>query len=101
MEILRRADISMPLSYALTMRTTIRMDDALLAEARVEAIRSGRTLTQVIEDAVRESLARAGTAGPDRAPVALPTFAGRGLQAGVDLDSSASLTDLMDDDGRD
>ncbi len=28
-------------------------------------------------------------------PVALPTFAGQGLQPGVDLDDMASLSDLM------
>lgn len=38
-------------------------------------------------------------AGPARSPVPLPTFRGRGLQPGVDLDDTASLLDLMD--GRD
>lgn len=74
------------------------MDDALLAEAKAEAVRSGRTLTQVIEDSVRESLARAATAESPRRSVQLPTFAGRGLQPGVDLDSTVALTDLMDSD---
>lgn len=74
------------------------MDDALLAEAKAEAVRSGRTLTQVIEDAVRESLARAAAAESPRRSGPLPTFAGRGLQPGVDLDGTAALTDLMDGD---
>jgi hypothetical protein len=87
--------------YAQMMRTTIRMDDALLAEARAEAVRTGRTLTQVIEDAVRESLSRAGDVDAPRSPVLLPTFAGSGLQAGVDLDSTAAVTDLMDRDDPD
>jgi hypothetical protein len=91
-----RADILMPGSYAQMVRTTIRMDDTLLAQAKAEALRSGRTLTQVIEDAVRESLARTGAAEPARRPVVLPTFAGGGLLPGVDLDSSASLAELMD-----
>ncbi len=38
------------------MRTTIRIDDALLAELKTEAARSGKTLTAVIEDAVRGNL---------------------------------------------
>ena len=42
-----------------------------------------------------ESLTRRVT-GPAAAPVPLPTFPGLGLQAGVDLDDSASLLDLMD-----
>jgi hypothetical protein len=94
-------DILMPMTYAEMMRTTIRMDDALLAQAKAEAVRSGRTLTQVIEDAVRESLARVAAAEPARRPSLLPTFAGVGLQPGVDLDSTDALDDLMDADGAD
>ena len=79
------------------MRTTVRLDDALLADAKTAAARSGRTLTQVIEDALREALARGMSTEPSRRPVALPTFTGRGLQPGVDLDSTASLLELMDE----
>jgi len=79
------------------MRTTVRLDDALLAEAKSEAVRTGRTLTAVIEDALRASLARRGDDGPGKPSRELPTFAGRGLQPGVDLDSSASLLELMEE----
>ena len=81
----------------MCMRTTVRLDDVLLADAKTAAARSGRTLTQVIEDALREALARRTSTGAPGAPVALPTFAGRGLQPGVDLDSTASLLELMDE----
>jgi hypothetical protein len=40
------------------MRTTIRLDDDLLLEIKQLAARSGKTLTSVIEDALREMLAR-------------------------------------------
>ena len=40
------------------MRTTIRLDDQLLAEAKKYAAESGRTLTDVLADALRETLAR-------------------------------------------
>ena len=40
------------------MRTTIRLDDNLLAEVKLLAARSGRSMTAVIEDALREMLAR-------------------------------------------
>jgi hypothetical protein len=73
------------------------LDDALLADAKIAAARSGRTLTQVIEDALREALARSTSAKASRTPVVLPTFAGKGLQPGVDLDSTASLLELMDE----
>ena len=40
--------------------------------------------------------------GPtDEGRVPLPTFAGGTLAAGVDLDDSAALLELMDEDGRD
>ena len=38
------------------MRTTVRLDDKLLAEAKKLAIDTGRTFTQVIEDALRIAL---------------------------------------------
>jgi hypothetical protein len=79
------------------MRTTIRLDDTLLADAKAHAARTGRTLTQVVEDALRESLARRDARPGARKPVDIPTFKGRGVQPGVDLDSSAALLELMDD----
>lgn len=80
------------------MRTTIRLDDQLLSEAKQLALRTGRTLTAVIEDAVREMLARQQQAAV-RPPVRLPTASGNGLQPGVDLDDSAALLDLMESSG--
>jgi hypothetical protein len=80
------------------MRTTIRLNDSLLAEVKKLAADTGRTLTGVVEDALREALARRQRPQP-RTRVKLATFKGRGLQAGVDLDDSASLLDRME--GRD
>ena len=76
------------------MRTTIRLDDQLLAEAKALAARTGRTLTRVIEDSLRASLAHRA-ADDRRLPTKLPTGGSGGLRAGVDLDDSASLLDLM------
>lgn len=78
------------------MRTTIRMDDGLLRQAKEYAAHTGTTLTRVIENALRELLARRRR-HRDREPVRLPTFAGEGLQPGVDLDDTASLIDVMDE----
>jgi len=77
------------------MRTTIRLDDSLLAEVKRIAAATGRTMTAVIEDALREALARRRERG-ERPLVALPTFRGDGLLPGVDLDDSAALLDLME-----
>ena len=81
------------------MRTTIRLPDHLLAEAKQQAAAGGITLNDLIVDAVRVSLA----ARPGRVsepPRAWPTFRGEGVQPGVDLDCNAALEDLMDVDGR-
>jgi len=78
------------------MRTTIRLDDDLLLEIKQLAARSDRTLTSVIEDALREMLARQRKA-KKRTPVRLPTVTGGGLQPGVDLDDSAALLILMEE----
>jgi Arc/MetJ family transcription regulator len=76
------------------MRTTVRLDEHLLAEAKKHAAESGKTLTSVLEQALRESLARRNAQARVR-PVRLKTVKGRGVRAGVDLDDSASLLDLM------
>ncbi len=70
------------------------MDDQLLAETKQLAAQTGRSLTAVIEDALREMLARRNRS-VERAPVSLKTVSGRGLLPGVDLDDSASLLDIM------
>ena len=77
------------------MRTTIRVDEHLLAQAKRHAVESGKTLTAVIEDALRESLARRVMSAKPK-PIRLKTFKGNGVRAGVDLDDSASLLNLMD-----
>jgi hypothetical protein len=77
------------------MRTTIRINDQLLKEAKQLAARSGKTLTSVIEDALRESLSRQRGSGRHES-VHLVTFSGKGLLPGVDLDDSAALLDVME-----
>lgn len=78
------------------MRTTIRLPDPLLRQAKGRASATGRTLNAFIEDAVRAALARrGGTDGSATVPT-LPSFRGEGLQPGIDLDDSATLLDVMD-----
>jgi hypothetical protein len=77
------------------MRTTLRLDDRLLDEVKAIAAKTGKTIASVIEDALRESLARRrGHARRRRAR--LPTYKGKGLQPGVDLDDSSALLDVLD-----
>lgn len=78
------------------MRTTVRLDGQLLAEVKQLAIRTGRTLTAVIEDALRQAIADAKRARKGR-PGRIPTFRGSGLQPGVDLDDTAALLSFMEE----
>lgn len=76
------------------MRTTIRLADTLLLEAKREAARCGMTLTAIIEESLRTRLAR--TQDAPRTRVRLSTSGRGGLRPGVDLDDSAALLDVMD-----
>ena len=76
------------------MRTTIRLPDDLLAAAKRAAADSNRSLTRVIEDALRAALAPRDAPPRERTP--FPTVSGGGLQPGVDLNNSEALRDLMD-----
>jgi hypothetical protein len=78
------------------MRTTIQLDDDLLAEVKLLAARSGKTLTSVIEDALRETLSRQKQV-TERKRVRLTTVSGRGPQPGVDLDDAAGLLSNMEE----
>ena len=74
------------------MRTTVRLDDGLLAAAKRHALDTGRTLTSLIEEGLRRVLAeRPGPAARKR----LPTFGSGGTLPGVDIDDSAALQDVM------
>ena len=77
------------------MRTTVRLDDQLLTEAKQLAASTGRSLTLVIEDALREMLARRKMSS-HRDPIRLKTFPGKGLLPGIDLDNSAALLEAME-----
>lgn len=77
------------------MRTTIRLDDALLKKAKRQAAASGRSLTKFIEDALRETMSRRA-AGHKLEAVSLITAPGR-PRPGVDLDDTAGLLDLMEE----
>jgi hypothetical protein len=79
------------------MRTTLNIDDDLLRDAKETAVRTDRTVTAVVEDALHASLARMCLSGIAR-PVELPTFRGEGgLMPGLDLDDNAGLRALLDE----
>lgn len=81
-------------------RTTIRLDENLLVEAKEYASRHRRTLTSVIEDALRALMAHSRRAPVGSVPTGrlrLPVSKQKGgLMPGVNLDSNSELLDLME-----
>jgi hypothetical protein len=77
------------------VRTTVTIDDELLAEAKLIAARTHRTIGSVLEDALRRLIAEQA---PDRRDVrfSLPTFepAEPGLREGVDLFDTEQVAEL-------
>ena len=77
------------------MRTTINIDDELMREARLQAAETHRTLTAVIEDALRLAL-QVRSLVPAGRTVNLPTSGAGGLLPGIDLDDTSSILDRME-----
>ena len=80
------------------MRTTLDINDPLLAEAKSVAAQRGLSLKALVEDALRERLR--GLGDSRRVAEPLPTYSGAGLQPGVDLTDSAALIEVMDAEPR-
>lgn len=79
------------------MRTTVRLDDDLLREAKVRAAEQGISLTQLIDESLRERLSgRAARVGVK--PFRLHTYGKQGLRRGLNLDDNRAVRDLMDED---
>lgn len=77
------------------MRTTINLDDDLLHAAKVRAAERRTTLTALIAQALRRELSHDASSGPQER-VQLRTFAGNGIQPGIDLADNVSVRDAMD-----
>lgn len=77
------------------MRTTISIDGELLKKARVHAAQKRRSLSALIEDALREVLARRSRITRQATRARLPVVKGKAIP-GVDYDSFASLMELTE-----
>jgi len=78
------------------MRTTVALDDELLAAAKRRARERGESLGQVIEAALRRELSAGDHA---EAPPHVPVFTGgTGPRPGVDLTSNRALHEALDED---
>ena len=80
------------------MKTTLNLDDDLLARAKALAAIERKSLTRLIEEGLSLRLRKAGLERQGPKPV-IPVFrGGAGLRAGIDPSSNRSLLDACDDD---
>ena len=80
------------------MKTTLNIDDTLLAEAKALAAHQRTSLTRLIEEGLHLRL-RGSTSTGNRPKPRLPLLKGRGgLVAGIDPLSNRALLDALEDD---
>ncbi|MBX3638358.1 MAG: DUF2191 domain-containing protein [Rubrivivax sp.] len=80
------------------MKTTLNLNDQLLADAKALAAQQRTSLTRVIEEGLQLRL-RAKAEPATRGQVRLPVFKGRGgLVKGVDPLSNKALLEALGDD---
>ena len=77
------------------MRTTINLPDDLILQAKKAALEADTTLTEIIANALRESLSgRSGNKG--NREIKINASGSGGLLPGVDLDDTSAALDIMD-----
>jgi hypothetical protein len=80
----------------MQLRTTVRLEESLLEQAKAEAARRNTTVTSLIE----EGLYRVIKEGQNPTPckkIELPVSTrGGGTLPGIDIDNSADLLDIME-----
>lgn len=78
------------------MKTTLQINDSLYRGAKLLAVKTNRTLTQVVEDGLRLALAPKKDNAQAMQGLILTPFGGKGLKPGIDLDDMGTLLDAMD-----
>lgn len=80
------------------MKTTLNIDDRLLAQAKAAAARERKSLTRLIEEGLALRL-RPPTKTAGKVRAVLPVFPGTGgLRPGIDPCSNKSMLDAADED---
>jgi len=77
------------------MRTTVNIEDQALEACRKRAVETGKSLGEVISEAILQTLSGRPASAPKRR-YKLPVSGRGGLQPGVDLDNWARIEDVMD-----
>ena len=77
------------------VRTTISFDPQVLRNAKVVAAARGASLSEIVEEAVREKLTQRNRTAPYRPP--LTSQKTGGVMPGIDVNKTAELLSLMDE----
>lgn len=94
----RREPLSIQTSDRVDVKTTLAINDQLLAEGKALAAQRRTSLTRLIEEGLQLRL-RGAAAKPARGRARLPVYKGRGgLVGGFDPRSNKSLLDALGDD---
>lgn len=80
----------------MRMRTTLSIDDHVMAMAKRLAVSRNCSLGKFVEDALRQVVACAGADMERRTRVDLPEGGEGGLQPGIDMNNSADLLFVME-----
>ena len=75
------------------MRTTMNLPDAVMRQVKARAAQSGRTVTSLVEEALRDLLARDE---PEQEAFELPTFGTVGGRVLVSIADNEAVRDAMD-----
>jgi hypothetical protein len=75
------------------MKTTIELPDALLKQVRKMAAERGTTIKAIVESALRDALSKQNRP-PQRRPLQIHVFKGKGLQAGLSWDDWSKIRSL-------
>ena len=78
------------------MRTTIRIDDDLLLQAKRFALKHNCSLTKLFEEALKDKLLAEKSIKKERRTIRLPKDGTGGLLQGVNLDSGKELLAIME-----
>ena len=81
------------------MKTTLNINDTLLAKAKAHAVRQRTTLTRLIEEGLQLRLRSSPATNTKLSKRSIPVFQGRGgLVVGINPGSNKSMLDAADDD---
>jgi hypothetical protein len=80
----------------MQLRTTVRLEESLLEQAKAVAAQQNKTLTSLIEEGLHMAIKEAYRPTPRKKIVLPVSTRGGGPLPGVDISNSADLLDIME-----